>query len=432
MPSKTKAVAVFWFRRDLRLEDNRALSAALESGFPVLPVFIFDENIPEDHSSCDARSDFMYDLLIGIHKTLMKHGSSLLVYRGGVKEIWKKLLREYAVKAVYVNRDYEPHAIERDEAVEVLLRENNIVMHSYKDRVIFEGDEVVKKNGMPYTVFTPYKNRWLEKFREPDHRAENVDSKNFFPSRFHFPKREDLGIKRSGITVRDYTLENLDRYARDRNVPAADAGTYLGPHLSTGSVSIRRIIQKLTPRHDVFLSELIWREFFMQILLHYPRVVRENFREKYNGIRWRNNEKEFKSWRRGETGYPLVDAGMRQLNETGYLHNRVRMVAAGFLCKHLLIDWRWGEACFSEKLLDHELSSNNGNWQWAAGTGCDAAPYFRVFNPLSQEKKFDKDAEYITTWIPDYDKDHYIKPVVEHRYARERALSVYKEGIKNR
>ncbi|MBW6458230.1 MAG: DNA photolyase family protein [FCB group bacterium] len=423
-------IAVMWFRRDLRIGDNTALYAALNSGLPVLPLFIFDPSILKALPADDARVNYIYDNVKKLHLHVRGKGGSLLCKHGIVKDIFDELLRSYRVKDVYVNKDYEPDAILRDEELADLLAKRGTGFHACKDQVIFEEDEVIKQDGLPYTVFTPYKNKWLETFKKNGIPDMDMPPERYYPCDMAFPEKNALGIKQSDIRVKAYTLEHLDRYEKERDIPAKDAGSYLGPHLRFGTVSIREIISGLRPRHDMFLSELIWREFFMQILFHYPRAVHSNFRKKYDGIIWRNNEKDFIAWCRGETGYPLVDAGMRQLNASAYMHNRVRMIAASFLCKHLLIDWRWGERYFAEKLLDFELSSNNGNWQWAAGTGCDAAPYFRVFNPLTQQEKFDKDLTYIRTWIPDYQEDRYIAKIIDHKTARERTLTAYKKALR--
>lgn len=432
MKYSTEDIAVFWFRRDLRLEDNSALSAALDGGLPVLPVFIFDEEILKEFGSDDRRLGFIYERLEAMHQKLHKLGSGLYCVRGNVMEIWARLLGEYHVKAVYINKDYEPDAIWRDDAVAAFLRNKSIKFIACKDQVIFEELEITKADGMPYTVFTPYMNKWRESFKKEVTKAKKINEKQFLDIKIDFPMAEKLRIRLRGREVRDYSLSALDSYAENRDFPAKDAGTYLGPHLRFGTVSIREIFRQLDPRkHAVFMSELIWREFFMQIMANYPRVVHQNFREKYDGIEWRNNEKDFASWCRGETGYPLVDAGMRELNESGYMHNRVRMLTASFLCKHLLTDWRWGERYFAGKLLDYELSSNNGNWQWAAGTGCDAAPYFRIFNPVSQQKKFDKDLRYIKKWVPELGTFPYSEPMVDHNHARKRALDAYKKALNN-
>ena len=421
-------VAVFWLRRDLRLEDNTALNHALESGKPVLPIFIFDANILEELPENDARVSFIHRTLESIDQKLKEQGSSLLCLKGKPEEVWKKLLEEYDIATAYTNKDYEPYASKRDSAVKKLLKKKDIDLHFFKDQVIFEESEVVKDDGKPYTVYTPYKNKWLSHFNREEIKPRTSKG-DFVQQTFNFPSLKELGFTSSDIEVKPYQLNQIDDYASTRNFPARDATSYLSPHLRFGTVSVRQIIAQLKKSDATFLSELIWREFFMQILFHFPQVVDSNFKPQYNGIEWRNNEAEFDKWCKGQTGYPMVDAGMRQLNQTGYMHNRVRMVVASFLCKHLLIDWRWGEAYFAEKLLDYELASNNGNWQWSAGTGCDAAPYFRVFNPTEQIKKFDPKMEYIKKWVPELNEFDYPQPMVEHKMARERAIEAYKKGL---
>ncbi len=423
-------LSIYWFRRDLRLEDNTALIQALKSNDPVQPIFIFDSNILDELAADDARVSFIYERLEAIHESLRKSGSSLMVLKGNPLTIWKELISTHEIASVYINKDYEPYALERDRTIESLLQNRGIPLLQYKDQVIFEKDEVLKKDGKPYTVYTPYKRRWHELF---DQQAKGQDIAANFASlcQIHipFPSLESLGFRPSSIRVRPYDLSKVGQYDTLRDIPYQDATSYLSPHLRFGTISIRQVIAALEGSHETFLNELIWREFFMQILYHFPSVVDQNFRPKYNGIQWRNNEQEFESWCEGRTGFPLVDAGMRQLNSTGFMHNRVRMVTASFLCKHLLIDWRWGEAYFASKLLDYELSSNNGNWQWAAGTGCDAAPYFRVFNPHTQQKRFDPKLEYVKEWVPEYGSSDYVGEIVEHSMARNRALQVYKQGI---
>ncbi len=426
-------IAIHWFRRDLRIEDNTALNHALESKMPVQPIFIFDKNILEDLPADDARVGFIHQTLQKIHDQLASHGSSLKIFIGDPLEIWKQIIAEYEVGAVFLNKDYEPYAIQRDEKIKILLHSHGIRLLTFKDQVIFEETEVVKKDNTAYTVFTPYKRKWQEEFSAlPVQTKKRKVWKNFHASANPFPSLKEIGFKQSPIQVRPYDLSMISNYEKTRDLPAEDATSYLSPHLRFGTVSIRQIISQLNPMNEVFLRELIWREFFMQIMFHFPNVVGENFRSKYDGIKWRNKEEEFELWCKGETGYPMVDAGMRQLNHTGFMHNRVRMVTASFLCKNLLIDWRWGEAYFAKKLLDYELSSNNGNWQWAAGTGCDAAPYFRIFNPAEQQKRFDKNMEYIKQWIPEFGTKDYPDPIVDHKLARERALNVYKKGIQNK
>lgn len=422
-------ISVFWFRRDLRLEDNTALQEALSSGLPVLPVFIFDDFILKHLPAEDPRVSFIYQTLQSVHQKLTSHGSSLLCLKGEPLDVWTQLIQKYPVGKVFWNKDYEPYARERDSNVTRLLEANHIQVCTYKDQVLFEEHEIVKSDGKPYTIFTPYKNRWLEKFRSRALPAlGGINGSRLYQIAVVLPPLSEFGFKYSSLKVPDYDLSAINGYAAKRDFPA-ESTTLLGPHLRFGTVSIRKLIARLGADHEVFLGELIWREFFMQILFHFPQVVNHSFKPQYDGIVWRNNEKEFERWCQGQTGYPLVDAGMRQLNATGFMHNRVRMVVASFLCKHLLIDWRWGEAYFTEKLLDFELSSNNGNWQWAAGTGCDAAPYFRIFNPAEQLKKFDPALAYVKKWVPEFGQFTYPKPMVDHAFARTRALQVYKAGI---
>lgn len=424
-------VAIVWFRRDLRLEDNTALIASLSAHENVLPLFIFDHDILGELPKNDPRVNFIYTNLKNMNQRLRKEGSSMLIVRGKINEVWKKLIDAYSIESVYANKDYEPYALDRDNEIEKLLISKGIGFKTFKDQVIHEENEVLKADGTPYTVFTPYKNKWLSVYK-PQPQSAQITFENFHSKNYPFPEMEKIGIELSSIQVQPFTLKNVSTYAETRNFPDLDSTSYLSPHLRFGTISIRQIIAGLGDNASVFLSELIWREFFMQILFHFPKVVTNNFRSKYDGIVWRNDEAEFEKWCNGETGYPMVDAGMKQLNATGYMHNRVRMVTAGFLCKHLLIDWRKGESYFAKKLLDFELSSNNGNWQWAAGTGCDAAPYFRVFNPSEQIKKFDKAFKYIKTWVPKFGTENYPEPIVEHKMARLRALETYKTGIENR
>jgi len=421
-------ISIFWFRRDLRLSDNVGLSKALESGLPILPIFIFDEQILNELDADDARVNFIYDQLHAINEQLNKTKSGLKIYKGSPHEIWKDLVAEYDIAQVFLNKDYEPYAIKRDRQVEDFLAEKGIQFKAFKDQVIFEEGEVVKDDGKPYTVYTPFKNKWLQHLKPTDLVEAKPEIDHFLPRQNDFPSKNELGIQPSEIKVVPFDLKAIKDYAVQRDYPQIDT-SYLSPHLRFGTIGIRELFNMIPKNAEVFRSELIWREFFMQILYHFPKSVHTNFKSKYDGIEWRNNEEEFKAWCEGKTGYPLVDAGMRQLNKTGYMHNRVRMVTASFLIKHLLIDWRWGEAYFAKKLLDFELSSNVGNWQWAAGTGCDAAPYFRIFNPIEQLKKYDKNLTYVRQWVDDFDELTYPQPIVEHKMARERCLEAYKAGI---
>ncbi len=424
-------VSFFWFRRDLRLEDNVGLFHALQSKYSVIPLFIFDDSILDSLPKNDARVGFIYESLSRINTQLQEIGSSLLVKKGKTIAVWESLLEEFDVKEVFFNKDYEPYAVKRDTTICELLETNNSVPFPFKDQVIFEEKEITKADGLPYTVYTPFKNKWLEKYKSiapvPEYDATDMFS-NFHKYSFTFPTLQQIGFEESPIKVKPHNLKFIANYQEIRDFPALDKTTYLSPHLRFGTVSIRKLVNWAFHKNDVFLSELIWREFFMQILFSFPKVVTQNFKAAYDGIQWRNNEADFQRWCSGTTGYPMVDAGMRQLNETGYMHNRVRMVVASFLCKHLLIQWQWGEAYFAQKLLDYELSANVGNWQWAAGTGCDAAPYFRVFNPQIQQIKFDEKGIYIRKWISEFDLG-YGKPMVEHAMARDRAIATYKAGI---
>ncbi len=426
------SVNFFWFRRDLRLTDNKGLYEALKAGTPVIPIFIFDHDILNELEEDDPRVSFIYEQLEEINKQLKSLGTSLLVRHGKPIEVWKDLLNQYDIKEVFCNHDYEPYAIQRDASIKDLLISKGSSFNSFKDQVIFEKGEILKNDNTPYTVYTPFKNKWLEKFdSKADIQVFDIEKyqKNFKKDEFHFPKLEEIGFKSSPIKIQPFDLSEIEVYETYRDIPGEDRTSRLGPHLRFGTVSIRRIVEIAMKKNAVFLSELIWREFFMQILFHFPYVVAGSFKKKYDNIKWLNNETHFEQWCKGKTGYPMVDAGMNQLNQTGFMHNRVRMVTASFLVKHLLIDWRWGEAYFAKKLLDYELSSNNGNWQWAAGCGCDAAPYFRIFNPTSQLKKFDPKLVYIEKWLPEFNSLTYPQPIVEHSFARNRALETYKKSL---
>lgn len=432
-------ISIFWFRRDLRLEDNVGLYQALQNKFPVLPIFIFDEEILEQLPKDDARVSFIHFQLQKLRNQLQNnHQSDIALYHGQPLAIFTMLMEAYEIHSVYTNHDYEPYARERDTRVKTLLEEKKIPFQTFKDQVIFEKSEVVKDDGDPYVVYTPYMKRWKEKFNPAIHLVDYdthtlLDKGLYKTSNLPNPSLKDIGFEPSKIKVPDYKVSSglIGQYGKTRDYPAIDHGTSrLGGHLRFGTVSIRKMVEKAIAEKDkTFWNELIWREFFMQILWHYPQTVKEAFKPKYDRINWRNDEDEFERWKAGNTGYPLVDAGMRELNATGYMHNRVRMLVASFLCKHLLIDWRWGEAYFAEKLLDYELASNVGNWQWAAGSGVDAAPYFRIFNPTTQTEKFDKQLKYINKWIPEFQELTYPSPIMDHKMARERCLKVYKEAI---
>ena len=429
-------VNIFWFRRDLRLYDNAGLYHALKGNHPVVPVFIFDTNILDKlEEKKDRRLQFIRDELIAMQAELVQINSSLAVFYGTPEQVFKKLFQLYNIQSVFANHDYEPYAIERDSLIKNLLAEKNIDFQSFKDQVIFEKDEVLKDDGKPYTVYTPYSKKWrasLTGFYTAAYPVKKYINNFFKQSPRTIPLLDTMGFKEADkvFPSKNPTLELIQYYNQTRDFPATEGTSRLGIHLRFGTISIREIVAKAKELNDTFLNELIWREFYMSILWHFPHVGHhKTFKPEYDNIKWRNNEEEFEKWCKGQTGYPIVDAGMRQLNETGYMHNRVRMITGSFLCKHLLIDWRWGEAYFAEKLLDFDLAANNGGWQWVAGSGCDAAPYFRIFNPELQTKKFDKDLKYIKKWVPEFQEFDYPKPMVDHAVARERCLKIYKEAL---
>jgi len=427
-------VTIFWFRRDLRLEDNAALFHALKESNPVQPIFIFDTDILDElEDKKDARVEFIHQEIKRLKGELEARNTTLDVRFGKPLDVWKQLVVDYDIGSVLANRDYEPYARERDKSIHELLESQGISFKAKKDQVIFEKEEVVKGDGKPYTVFTPYSKKWkakLNAFYQKSYPSEQIDHWSKTPSKT-LPTLEAMGFSPSGMIFpsRELNKNVVAQYHNNRDIPSLVGTSRLSLHLRFGTVSIRKLVREAIGLNEKYLNELIWRDFYQTILWHFPRVVNENFHRKYDGVAWRNNEEEFQKWCDGQTGYPIVDAGMRELNTTGFMHNRVRMIVASFLTKHLLIDWRWGEAYFAQKLLDYELASNNGGWQWAAGTGVDAAPYFRIFNPYTQTEKFDKDLNYIKKWVPEFNSIDYPAPIVDHKLARQRALDTYKVGI---
>lgn len=427
-------MTIFWFRRDLRLDDNHGLFQALTTSEHVLPIFIFDKNIIDVLPKDDARVSFIHSLLTNMNEKLTAHGKSLAVFYGNPEDVFEKLATENKIENVYTNHDYEPYARQRDLNVFQVFKKHEIGFKTFKDQVIFEKSEVVKDDGLPYVVYTPYSRKWKDTFATSPINLFESEALIHKVIQHHYPflTLHDMNFKQSDLKVNTFNVSTdlIENYEATRNFPSQDQTSYLGAYLRFGAVSIRKTVLKAAAeKNETFLKELIWREFFMQILWHFPHTKKDSFKAKYDRIDWNNNEDDFKKWCNGKTGYPFVDAGMRQLNKTGYMHNRVRMIVASFLCKHLLIDWRWGEAYFAQKLFDYEQASNVGNWQWAAGSGVDAAPYFRIFNPTEQIKKFDKDFKYIKKWIPEFGTEYYPKEIVEHKFARERCLSKYKEAV---
>ena len=436
-PAPTKPlVNIFWFRRDLRLHDNAGLYYALKENIPVLPIFIFDRNILDElDDKADRRVEFIHNALQEIQSSLNKMGVTLDVRYGFPLEIYKNLLNEYRIQKVFTNHDYEPYARERDRAIEKLLQSSGASLHTYKDQVIFEKSEVVKDDSKPYTIFTPYSGKWksiVNEFYLKSYPTKKYFNNFFKQDKKEIPLPESMGFKPAGqsFPAKEWKIDIIKHYKEQRDIPSVKGTSRLSLHLRFGTISIRELADKAGALNETFLNELIWRDFYHAILWHFPHVVSHSFKPEYDKIRWRNNEKEFAAWCTGQTGYPIVDAGMRELNETGFMHNRVRMITASFLTKHLLIDWRWGEAYFAKKLLDYDLAANNGGWQWAAGSGCDAAPYFRVFNPYLQTKKFDPELKYTRRWVPEFEEFTYPRPIVEHEAARKRCLATYAVALK--
>lgn len=429
-------ISLFWFRRDLRLHDNAGLYYALRENKQVLPLFIFDKNILcQLENKYDRRVDFIHQAIGLMQNELLSLGSSLLVFHNTPETVFNTLSSRYSIKHVYTNHDYEPYALERDNAVKRLLNEKGIAFYTYKDQCVFEKDEVVKGDGTPYTVFTPYSRQW-KKTLNPFY-YKSYPNKTYFKNfarvvEENIPSLESLDFQKTDLVLASKTEVNktlIQLYKQQRDYPALKGTSRLSMHLRFGTVSVRRLVALALPLSETWLNELIWRDFYMMILHHFPHVATGAFKKNYNQIPWRNNEQDFEKWCKGQTGFPIVDAGMRELNATGFMHNRVRMIVSSFLVKDLLIDWRWGEAYFAQKLNDFDLSANNGGWQWAAGSGCDAAPYFRIFNPGEQQKKFDPQFLYIKTWVPEFNTESYPPPMVEHAAARQRALSVYKQAL---
>jgi deoxyribodipyrimidine photo-lyase len=429
-------ISIFWFRRDLRLEDNHGLLQALKSGFKVQPVFIFDESILEKlEDKNDKRVSFIYDALKEINEKLGEYGSSLKVYHGDITEQWERILQDFPVHGIYSNRDYEPYALSRDAKVAKIMKASGVEFKQYKDQCIFEPGEILKADGKPYTVYTPFKNKWLDKLESNIKYLASFNTKKYF-NKFNSSNHEILPLESLGFHYNDHGVKRvikkkvIQSYNQTRDLPYVNGTSLMGIHLRFGTVSVRKCAKLGHLENQVWLSELVWREFFMQIMAHFPKAMKGPFKEKYSKIKWKNSKTDFEKWKNGQTGFPLVDAGMRELKETGHMHNRVRMLVASFLVKDLLIDWRWGEKYFASKLLDFELCSNNGNWQWCAGTGCDAAPYFRIFNPITQQKKFDPDFKYIKKWVKEFGTNDYPTEMIDHNMAYHRAIKTYKEALK--
>ena len=440
-------VSLFWFRRDLRLSDNKGLFHALKHGLPVLPLFIFDSNIlGKLENREDSRVTFIFDQVYKLKAEIESLGGSFLIEYGNPIQIIDRLTNEFSVKALFTNKDYETYALKRDKQINDILLKKSILFLSFKDHVIFEEKEILSKSaGTPYTVFTPYSRSWKEKLfatlATPNNSAlKEYDSAvnlsgNIFKSDGLIKNitLESMGFKRSSMDIptADIDFKVIENYTLNRDFPSINGTSRLGIHLRFGTLGIRQLGRQIFQLNETFLNELIWRDFYAQILFNFPHVEKSSFRPNYDLINWRNNPDDFERWKSGHTGFPLVDAGMRELNATGFMHNRVRMLTASFLTKNLLIDWRWGEHYFAEKLLDFDLASNNGGWQWAAGSGTDAAPYFRIFSPESQTLKFDPKYSYIKKWVPEFGSPTYVKPIIDPKIAKELCLAAYQLALKN-
>lgn len=430
---------LFWHRRDLRISDNAGLFKALKHGGKVQPVFIFDTQILSELPKNDQRILFIHQRIKELSASYKKLGACLWVFHGNPTRLIPDLVKEHTIQTVFCNRDYEPNAIKRDQIIYEELQKLNCNFSGSKDQVIFEKNEVVKPDGKPYHVFTPYMKRWKEKVNDfylssypVEKYVANLNKGEEIP----VPGIAELGFSEKqtqGFPTDEIPAQIIQNYHETRDTPSIEGTSRLSIHLRFGTLSIRELIRKaITLNNEKFLNELIWRDFYQMILYWYPESVDHSFKPEYDHIEWEFDETQFQAWCNGLTGYPLVDAGMRELNETGHMHNRVRMVVASFLCKHLLHDWRLGERYFAEKLLDFELASNVGGWQWAAGSGVDAAPYFRIFNPTSQQERFDPEFKYIKKWVPEFNTPAYPKPIVEHKWARERVLERYKKALNSK
>lgn len=419
---------VFWFRRDLRVDDNHGLHQALQRGRPLLPIFIFDDELLRGLPRDDARVEFIHQALIKLHADL---GDHLRVLRGRPVDLFRDLIKQHKISAVFCGEDYEPYARARDERVGDLLEVNGIEFYRVKDQVIFAPGEVLKDDGSPYKMFTPYARRWRERLKKNPPVLRAPKPRVYVGRAVPPPSLAQIGFKPSGLSFPKSAFDRrvIKDYARTRDDMGLARGTSrLGPHLRFGTVSVRKLLLKSDS--PTFVNELIWREFFKQLLEHFPHTVSEPFDERFARVPWSTDEAQFAAWCEGRTGYPVVDAGMRELNQTGFMHNRARMIVASFLTKHLLVDWRRGERYFAGKLLDFELAANVGNWQWAAGCGCDASPYFRIFNPRLQAKRFDRDGAYVRRWIPELGTNEYPNPIVEHEMARARAIETLRRAVK--
>ena len=431
------STALFWHRRDLRIQDNAGLYKALKNNTAVIPVFIFDSSILSLLPKNDQRVLFIHQEIQKIKESYTALGSDLVVIYGDPKIEIPRLVQQFKATKVYTNRDYEPSALARDQYIFEKLQMVDVEFIGAKDQVVFEKNEITKDDGLPYTIYTPYARKWKAKLTP--YQLKAYPTEKYLNNLQHLQKQALISLAELGFEtqqIQDFPSSStpqtiISNYHLQRDIPAVLGTSRLSLHLRFGTISIRHLATEALQLNEKYLNELIWRDFYQMILFHFPHTVDRAFKPAYDQIEWENDTAAFEAWCAGNTGYPLVDAGMRELKQTGFMHNRVRMVVASFLTKHLLIDWRWGERYFAEKLLDFELASNIGGWQWAAGCGCDAAPYFRVFNPEAQQKKFDPQMLYIKKWVPEFGTPQYAQPIVEHKMARERVLARFKNALQS-
>jgi deoxyribodipyrimidine photo-lyase len=442
-------IAVHWFRCDLRLSDNVGLHAAVKAADEVVPIFIFDPKILKAPDVSANQVGFMIECLHSLEKNVEAAGGKMIFRHGEVLDEMKSVLKETGAHALYYNRDYEPYARERDAAVEKMARALGVEVHSFADNVVHEPGEVLKDDGKPYGVFTPFSKAWRARGKPAVLPAVKFPAcrEGKKPQGLELPSAEKLGLKveiklpptgerAARDRLKEFVAGDVLHYRENRDFPARMGTSRLSPHLRLGTISPRTALAAAEDAggknparknsSDVFVNELIWREFYKHILWHFPHVAKGCFRPQYDDLEWENDDKKFAAWCEGRTGYPLVDAGMRQLNTTGWMHNRVRMVTAMFLTKDLLISWQWGERYFMQKLLDADLAANNGGWQWSAGTGTDAQPWFRIFNPTTQAEKFDPEGRYIHQYVEEVDTRNYPAPIVDHAQQRVKALALFK------
>ncbi len=418
-------IGVVWMRADMRLSNHGAIDQAIASDLPFIIFYLFPGDCLAADPASQRKKNYIQHQLLRLNKDLQKNKSYIISTEENLEKAWSKLIAQYDIHKVFYLLDFDAVAKQQIVQAERLWHANGIVSEALEADLIFQPDEILKADGLPYKKFTAYKNACYRKLPNKHWPAYKNKLNNLLP----LPDRKKPNtIAESSVFEENWNASMLADYPKNRNLPAVNGTSKISVGLAYGTRSLVATFQEVL-KHQVFADELLWRNFFIQIMHHFPHAADRSFKPAYDAIQWRNKEKEFELWCSGNTGFPMVDAGMRQLNATGWMHNRVRMITASFLCKQLLIDWRWGMDYFAQQLLDHQFAVNNGNWQWCAGTGCDSAPYFRVFNPDTQLKKFDPKHAYVKHWIPELDSDTYPKPMLELKEARLRALQTYKAAL---